>query len=219
MKRFFPMSVALAASLTLTACVPNEMSVQLVHATVPDVDGDTGSCLADPSGTPVAAGFFDVGATNAFLWQSFTAKNNMEVNTDEGSERLNSRDFIIERAVVSYGAVEQDLQGLMESLGERETPMSGTIEAGGDAGIWVNIVPRDVSAVLASEGSLSDPSARATIIVNTQIEGHMQNGQGLFSSTVSFPVEICNRCMFCAGGVEPAAWSCGSPGRYPGLCL
>ncbi|MDF1566378.1 MAG: hypothetical protein P1V51_25325 [Deltaproteobacteria bacterium] len=157
---------------------------------------DGGFCVADVEGEQVMQGRFDVSFQNAEFNQGFLLLGRSDT-------------YELERLVTRYDAVEQELSWLMEALGEREIPASGVLERGRTTGLGLNLIPRDVAAVLAADPSLSDSAARVTVIVQWWLGEPRGAGH-------AFDVEVCNGCLGCPDGSEPI-FPCG-PGSPPMVC-
>jgi hypothetical protein len=211
MKRWTFVSLVCASGLALGGCVPNEASVEILATVAPD------GCSAAPGNEPVSAAPLDVGVPGASLLWPFAVRNNLAANNDDSAERLNTRDIILERADITYSAVESDLQPFLEGIGQRSTPLGEVLEAQGDAAIWVNVVPRDVANALASRPELSNPDTVVTILATVRIHGRQQSGQPIDSSTLEYPIETCNGCSIAACGSDTPQWIC-SVGTWNGKC-
>jgi len=194
----------LATVLFVAACVPNNQSIQLLYPVLPAAA--EGSCSADGSEAALSTVEFDVDAKNGIGRFALAIQNNMTDNADETSLRLNSMDFLLEQAVITYEAAEPALSAAVAGVTSVQ-PLGQTIGASSTSAVFVDVLPQNVALSLA--GVWSGQQERQLIRANVRIDGKTLDGHALSSNTLPVIVSVCGGCLLCGAGVEPA-WNCAS---------
>ena len=206
MQRFLGL-VSLSTMFLSTMACGGGSDLVVLSLLEPEIEMD-GSCLANPGGISLARGMLDVQATNA-RYAAAVAVGNMA----EGDSK---NDLIIDEADLSFTADHPELESDIE-FALATVPIGVTVQADFDHGLWIELIPPQIAAVIANSSALTAATDRAVVSVTAQLVGRDGRGKSVESLPHTFPVEVCQGCLFCPDGSEPLAWGC-SPGAPPTFC-
>jgi hypothetical protein len=186
---------ALALFLLLGACVDDNVSVFTVGMALP-AQSD-GSCTYDTS-TTLASGIYDPSQRDPYLL--FPIVQNALISR-ANEIRPETNGVFIQRAVVSIVSTAAPDTPIVEPY---SVPASGYVPPGGQVAIGIEAIPASIAL------------APGQYILDISLRGETQGEIEIDTGDFSWPVSVCNGCLFppCVTGEDAPTESLGqcSPG-------
>lgn len=176
--------LSLVAALVLASCTTKNQSSYIVIASVLGGTPSTPATVP-PTCTPgtVETDFLLVNAAETQGHASVRVLNTLAQNGNPGTNRLNSNDFIVHQAVISYEVIGQ------APLPQQIVPADGVVPAGGSKSVGVFFFP---------PGAKPPATAGQTIRVTFHIEGHLIDGSSARTNEYEYLFVTC-AAPGCAG--------------------
>ena len=176
-----------AAACTTSTDRPDLVAIKVVKPTL--LTGSTGggvSCEIN-AGTPeLSFGSFDPGVALYFL--GVVVENRLPNNGSTAVGRLNTNDFQVEQARISYDFPDPAYR---PSIAEHIVPANGLIKTGTTGVVGVQLAPADVDTAL--KAALSGGQL-GTVRFKVRLEGKLADSSSFKTSLSEYTAQVCTGC-------------------------
>jgi len=172
----------------LAACTTNNQRGDIVITKVVRPTLVESACIVAPTTDELAFGGIDPNVATSYV-MGVVVENRLPFAV-QGTNRLNTNDFQVEQARVSY----EVLAGGALALEEKVTPANGLVKAGQSKAAGTVLMPDDIVTLLRG-GS-------RTVRLKMRLEGRFLDGSSAKTSQYEYAIKACAGC-------GPAAPVCG----------
>ncbi len=198
-KSLFAPAVALAlcAACTTSSERGDIVAIKIVEPTAST--GTTTGCVLD-TGTPeLTFGSFDPSLATSYT-MGLVVENRLASNANTASGRLNTNDFQVEQARISY-ELPDNPKTIVATIGEHVVPANALIPASTTGVAGVVLAPADVIALLKGQ--------QGDIRFKVRLEGRLLDGSGVNSSQYEYVARVCS--PYGSAGCGGSAPACTAP--------
>lgn len=212
--------IVAALAVAATGCAASDESMIVLLGAVPwEPQGGQGGmgggvvCTTPASPDPLSpGGRFDVNingdpAVTPSFYQGFVIENQLPPVAHVGAGQLELNTFVVEHATVEYAGLDEATTQLLQGL-TTEVPVGASVKPGGILGLPLTLIPTNIAQVMRDQ-LVPNPNDLRTIIATVQVVGHTVGQTPVKSSTMSWPVDVCNGCLDLTACVADIQCACG----------